>query len=135
MSLAVTATKLVVRDADAAQHFYTSIGLKAVGGNIGGDGDLRQKQCWLSATGDMNTHVVILTQFLERPPPRAITLPGEAWLVLRVEDVDAMSARVQQAGGSVVRAGQDLAEFNTRAAILADPEGHVIELVGPMLGR
>jgi hypothetical protein len=32
----------------------------------------------------------------------------------------------------VVRASQDRPEHGVRAAVIADPEGHFIELVGPM---
>ena len=66
-------------------------------------------------------------------PPRP-TYPGEAWLTFSDVDVDATCATCVAQGGSVVRAGQDRPEHGVRAAVIADPEGHHIELVGPMAG-
>jgi catechol 2,3-dioxygenase-like lactoylglutathione lyase family enzyme len=133
MDISITATKLVVSDADAAERFYSAIGLKLVSRNVGGEAEVRQKQSWLSASGDANAHMLILSQFLECPPPRASVYPGEAWLAFRVGDVDAMCAAVEKAGGRTLRAGQDRPEHAVRAAVVADPDGHIIELVGPML--
>jgi catechol 2,3-dioxygenase-like lactoylglutathione lyase family enzyme len=39
---------------------------------------------------------------------------------------------VEAAGGATVRPGQDRPEHNVRAAVVSDPEGHMIELVGPI---
>ena len=132
MSIAMHATKLVVRDVEAAERFYVALGLKLVSRNVGGEAEVAQKQSWLSATGDMSAHVLILSQFLELPPPRAPIYPGEAWLTFNVSDVDDLCANVTRAGGRVVRAGQNRPEHNVRAAVVSDPEGHVIEVVGPM---
>jgi predicted enzyme related to lactoylglutathione lyase len=71
---------------------------------------------------------------VELPPPRAIVYPGEAWLAMHVADVNATCRSVAEMGGKVIRAGQDRPEHSVRAAVVADPEGHIIELVGPMLG-
>lgn len=132
MNPAITATKLVVRDADAAERFYSALGFKLVSRNVGGEAETRQKQSWLSASGDMSAHLIILSEFTELPPPGPIAYPGEAWLAMYVADIEAACETVKQAGGSIVRAGQDQPEHQVRAAIVADPEGHIIELVGPM---
>lgn len=132
MTPTITATKLVVRDADAAERFYTALGFKLVSRNTGGEGETRQKQSWLSASGDMSTHLIVVSEFTELPPPRPIAYPGEAWLAMFVADIEAACETVKQAGGSVVRAGKDQPEHQVRAAIVADPEGHIIELVGPI---
>ncbi len=135
MSIAMNATKLVVRDVDASERFYTAIGLKVVLRNVGGEAEVAQKQCWLSASGDASSHILILSQFLELPPPRAPVYPGEAWLTFQVSDVEATCNTVKNAGGKIVRPGQDRPEHNVRAAVVGDPEGHVIELVGPLSAR
>ena len=124
--------KLVVSDVEAAERFYRTLGLKVVSRNVGGEAEVRQEQCWLSSTGDASACTLILTRFLELPrPPRPI-YPGEAWLVFTVSDVDATIRTIETAGGGIVRAGQDRPEHNVRAAVVSDPEGHLIELVGPM---
>ena len=132
MPIAMNHTKLVVRDVAAAERFYTALGLAVVSRNLGGEAEVRQEQCWLSATGDASAHVLILSRFVELPPPPRPTYPGEAWLVFVVDDVDATIAAVQAAGGAVVRPGEDRPEHSVRAAVVSDPEGHMIELVGPM---
>ncbi len=132
MILGIHATKLVVRDADAAEAFYGAIGLKLVARNTGGEGDVRQKQAWLSVTGDSTSHILILTEFLEVPAPPLPAYPGEVWLALNVADVDAVLASAVKAGGSIRRAGEDLPDHGLRAAVLLDNEGHIIEVVGPI---
>jgi catechol 2,3-dioxygenase-like lactoylglutathione lyase family enzyme len=122
----------VVRDLEAAERFYRAIGLKFISRNVGGEGEVRQEQCWLSASGDASTHILILTRFLELPPPRRPTYPGEAWLAFRVPDVDDILRTIQESGGKILRDAQDRPEHKVRAAVVSDPEGHVIEIVGPM---
>lgn len=132
MSIAMNCTKLVVGDLEAAERFYLALGLQVVGRNLGGEAEVRQAQCWLSATGDASAYVLILSQFVELPTPSRPAYPGEAWLVFNVSDVDATIAAATAAGGAVVRPGQDRPEHRVRAAVICDIEGHNIELVGPM---
>jgi len=132
MILGMHATKLVVNDLAAAEAFYVAIGLKMVRRNLGGEAEVRQDQSWLSATGDASAHLLILSQFLEFPAQPRPVYPNEFWLAMQVADVSATEAAVKAAGGAVVRAGQDRPEHGVRAAVVSDPEGHVIEIVGPM---
>jgi predicted enzyme related to lactoylglutathione lyase len=132
MPIAYHATKLVVGDLAAAERFYRAIGLKVVSRNLGGEAEVRQEQCWLSATGDASGHMLILSRFVELPTPPRPIYPGEVWLAFNVPDVDALCAIVEASGGQLVRPGQDRPEHQVRAAVVADPEGHFIELVGPM---
>jgi catechol 2,3-dioxygenase-like lactoylglutathione lyase family enzyme len=134
MKIAMNFTKLVVRDVAATEAFYRGMGLEVVSRNNGGEGNVHQEQCWLSATGDMTSHVLILSRFVELPPPPDVAYPGEAWLVFNVEDVDATCQAAKDNGGGVFRPGQDRPEHQCRAAIITDPEGHPIEVVGPMSG-
>ena len=134
MSIEMSATKLVVRDVDETERFYQAVGLKIVGRNIGGEDEVRQQQSWLSSTGDSSAHILILSRFLELPPPPRPTYPNEVWLAFRVADVDATLKTVEAAGGRILRWGQDRPEHGVRAAVVSDPEGHIIEVVGPMNG-
>jgi catechol 2,3-dioxygenase-like lactoylglutathione lyase family enzyme len=132
MGIAMHATKLVVRDVDASERFYLAIGLELVRRNVGGEAEVAQQQAWLSATGDASSHILILSRFLELPPPRDPVYPGEVWLAFQVPDVDATCDTVRNAGGRIVRPPQDRPEHSVRAAVVSDPEGHLIELVGPL---
>jgi catechol 2,3-dioxygenase-like lactoylglutathione lyase family enzyme len=132
MIIAMHATKLVVQDLTVTEPFYRAIGFKVVSRNLGGENEVRQSQCWLSATGDSTSHILILSQFLELPPPPRPVYPGEVWLAIQVADVEETERAVRAAGGNVVRAGQDRPEHQVRAAVVSDPEGHLIEVVGPM---
>lgn len=132
MDFDMHATKLVVGDVPAAERFYLALGMKLVNRNVGGEREVRQEQSWLSRTGDMAAHVLILTRFLELPAPSRPAYPGEIWLCFRVPDVEATIATVEAEGGKVIRPGEDRPEHAVRAAVVCDPEGHLIELVGPM---
>jgi catechol 2,3-dioxygenase-like lactoylglutathione lyase family enzyme len=132
MVAAITATKIVVSDVDRVARFYEAIGLMTVSLNTGGEGEVRQKQAWLRAGDDPAAHMLILSQFLEVPAPPLPAYPREFWMAFRVADVDDTIAAVEAAGGSVVRVGQDRTEHGVRAAVVADVEGHIIELVGPL---
>jgi predicted enzyme related to lactoylglutathione lyase len=133
MSLTMSHFKLVTADLTAAEHFYAALGLKTFSRNTGGEGEFRQSQSWMSDTGAPNGCVLILTQFLNCPPPPPPSYPGQVWLVFTVPGVDEALARIAAAGGSIIRPGEDRPEHKVRAAVAADPEGHPIELVGPML--
>lgn len=132
MNFAMHATKLVVRDVAAAERFYCALGMKVVNRNTGGEKEVHQDQSWLSANGAEGEHILILTRFLEMPEPASPEYPGEIWLCFMVPDVEETCATVEQAGGRVVRAGEDRPEHVVRAAVVADNEGHFIEIVGPM---
>lgn len=132
MTIANVGTKLVVGDLATSEAFYRALGLQVVSRNLGGEAEVRQEQCWLAAPGEPGGHMLILSRFIELPPPPSPTYPGEVWLAFRVADVDATCRAVQDAGGRVVRAGEDRPEHSVRAAVVSDPEGHFIELVGPM---
>lgn len=134
MPITMNHIKLVVRDLEASERFYEAMGLKLISRNVGGEQEVRQAQAWLSASGDMNSLVLILSRFLELPPPQNIEYPGQAWLIFSATDVDATVDAATENGGFVLRAGEDRREHSVRAAVISDPEGHVIEVVGPMKG-
>lgn len=132
MGVAFTATKLVVRDLAAAERFYAALGLQVAGRNLGGEGAYRQDQAWLSASGRQDDHLLILTRFVDLPPAETPAYPGETWLCLQVDDIDRALATVAANGGRTVNPPQDRPEHFVRAAVAADHEGHLIELVGPL---
>jgi catechol 2,3-dioxygenase-like lactoylglutathione lyase family enzyme len=132
MGIAFTATKLVVRDIEAAERLYAALGLRTVGRNLGGDGKFRQEQAWLSVSGTMEDHLLIITSFFELQPAETPAYPGEAWLCLQVDDIDAALAAIAIHGGRTVDPPQDRPEHSVKAAVAADAEGHLIELIGPL---
>ncbi len=134
MTISMRFTKRIVGELAPCEAFYSAMGLKVVSRNEGGELEVHQQQVWLSASGDMTSHVLILARFVELPSPARPTFPGEAWLTFSDVDVDKTCAAAVAHGGSVTRAGEDRPEHGVRAAIIADPEGHFIELVGPMSG-
>lgn len=134
MILGMHATKVIVRDLAAAERFYRAIGLQFVSHNTGGEGEVSQKQSWLSVTGDAASHMLILSEFQEVPAPALPEYPREFWLAFNVADVDETLGEVEAAGGRVRRPGEDRPEHGVRAAVLEDNEGHVIEIVGPISG-
>jgi catechol 2,3-dioxygenase-like lactoylglutathione lyase family enzyme len=126
-------SKRIVADVDAAERFYQAMGLRTVIRMEGGHGDDRthQQQIYMSPTGDATSHQLILCRFPAYAAPKP-AYPGEAWLCFNVADVEAACRTAEQAGGSVFRPGEDRPEHGVRAAIIADVDGHYIEIVGPM---
>jgi catechol 2,3-dioxygenase-like lactoylglutathione lyase family enzyme len=131
MNIKMGIVKLVVRDLEVCERFYLAMGFKQVSRNVGGEGDVRQAQCWLSETGSTESFVLILSQFLQVQPAAPLQYPNEVWLVFTTTDTDATVLAVQGNGGSVLRAAQDIPDHHVRAAVVKDPEGHLIEVVGP----
>jgi len=134
MQFSMHATKLIVADLDRAEAFYRAIGMAVVSRNQGGEGDVHQAQVWLAAGEGADPHLLILSHFVELPAPMGPSYPGEVWLCFRVPDVEATIAAVTAVGGAVRRPGEDRPEHAVRAAVVTDPEGRLIELVGPMRG-
>jgi len=132
MKITMNSMKLIVSDLDVAERFYCAMGFKVASRNVGGEGKVRQAQCWLSETGDREAFMLILSRFLETPPAPPLQYPNEVWLVFMTTDVDATIHAVESNGGGVLRAGQNRPEHGVRAAVVSDPEGHIIEVVGPM---
>ena len=125
------ATKLIVDDLARAARFYEGLGLREISRNLGGDGNVRQDQVWLT-TGQAGAHILILSRFTELPQQASSQYPGEAWLAFRVSDVEATIEAAVRHGGAMVRAGEDIPDHGVRAGLVSDPDGHVVELVGPM---
>ena len=92
----------------------------------------RQDQAWLAAPEDPAGHMLILSRFTELPPPPRPAYPGEVWLAVKVADIRTAIEAVEAAGGAVLRTPEDRPEHCVRAAVVGDPEGHIIEVVGTL---
>lgn len=71
------------------------------------------------------TAQLVLMQYLNRPTPA----PGEARVAFTVKSVDDAVAAALAGGGTTVLAAETLEQYNFRWATIADPEGHMIELM------
>lgn len=132
MPTAMRFTKIIVGNLARSERFYAGLGLTAFNRSLSGEDRAAQEQVWVSASGDMASHVLLLSRFLNLPAPKRPDYPGEAWLILGDLDVDAACAAVLAGGGGIVRAAQDNPEFRVRSAVVTDPDGHHIELTGPI---
>jgi catechol 2,3-dioxygenase-like lactoylglutathione lyase family enzyme len=124
-TLAFSFTKLVVADLDASERFYReALGLRPLHRTRLPDVPIPQEQCALSTPGE-GGHILLLARYLDRPPPA----PGEAWTGFLVTDLKSAVEAVGAAGGRIVVPIHEAPAQGVRAAIVADPEGHLIELV------
>lgn len=119
--------KLTVSDSEALAVFYDKVfGLKEVRRFDALALDDPHLEIFLS-TGEGDNQIALL-HYVNRPAPT----PGEATIAFMVEDVDSVVAAALAAGGTSVRAAQTLEEHQFRYAVIADPEGHSIEVMQSM---
>jgi lactoylglutathione lyase len=119
--------KLTVRDSEALAVFYDNVfGLKEVRRFDALALDDPHLEIFLSA-GEGGNEIALL-HYVNRPAPT----PGEATIALMVEDVDSAVTAALAAGGTSVRAAETLEEHQFRYAVIADPEGHSIEVMQSM---
>jgi len=121
-------SKLVVGDLEKSAAFYEAVfGLK------------QQARIDAALVGRALTEIVyeptakgasnfVLLAFHDTPRPAG----GETITGLLCQDLDAAVERAVAGGGSVLQPAFDLADHGLRIAILADPEGHMIELIKPL---
>ena len=121
-------TKLVVADLDKSAAFYESVFALTV-----------QARIEAVITGRPITEIVykttgkgggnfILLAFHDAPTPAA----GEGIIGFVTDEIDALVTRVATAGGAVLQAAADSPQHGIRVAFVADPEGHMIELLQPL---
>lgn len=114
-------TKIVVKDLDAQSAFYTAVlGLVPKHRFSGGAGDGVFEQIVM---GDEPS--VLLLHYPHREPPQ----PGEAVLGFAVTDVDEVVRTATDLGGLVRSEPKTLSQPAMRIAVIADPEGHLLEIV------
>ncbi len=127
-ALAFGFTKLVVSDLDAAVGFYRDVfGMKPVQKVTTSDHKYALEE-WIMALGDEppgQGHGLIITRYLQRPAPS----PGAIWTGFVVPDLEATLGVLEKAGGAVEVAAHDNPDHGVRAAIAADPEGNLIEII------
>jgi lactoylglutathione lyase len=118
--------KLVVRDSVELARFYVDVfGMKEVQRYDALATDDPHLEVILSAGPGEGGGQISLMHYTNRPAPT----PGEAAIAFAVEDVDAVVAAALAAGGASTRAAETLEEHQVRYAIIADPEGHSIEVM------
>lgn len=121
-------TKIMVGDVGAAERFYTrALGLEVMN-HVKRDGDKPVEETILVVPGnDAGSRFIVERSFDRNPPPT-----GETILGFFVDDVEQSVASALKAGGRLIHPVQDNPEHKIRLAFVADPEGHVIELLGPL---
>jgi len=116
--------KLVVRDSESLARFYDDVfGMREVQRFDALAYDDPHLEIILSA--DEANGRLSLMHYTNKPAPT----PGEAAISFVVEDVDAAVAAAQAAGGASIKRAETLEGHKVRYAIIADPEGHSIELM------
>ncbi|MBM4524908.1 VOC family protein [Rhodococcus hoagii] len=118
-------TKVFVTDLDAQASFYKSVfelSEKArIVGRVGADA----VEEVLLTTGRGDDSTLGLWCYRDRPAPA----PGEATLGFDVRDAHETIRRVEHAGGAVVESVKGIPEHGVLVGFVADPEGHLIEVV------
>ena len=118
--------KLVVDDGEVLARFYEDVfGMKEVQRFDALATEDPHLEIFLSTGSPEGGNQIALLHYTQRPAPP----PGEAVIAFMVEDVDAAVAAALAAGGSSTRAAETLPEHSFRYAIIADPEGHCIEVM------
>ena len=121
-----TFTKIIVADPDRALAFYRdAIGLSLVGRVT----DDLHDEVLMAGPGNERGPLLLLTRILDRPAPPP---PGSALTGFAVADLPATIAAVEAGGGRVVAPPQNVPEHKLTIAVVADPEGHEIELTTVM---
>ena len=118
-------TKLIVDDLDAQAAFYSSVLGQVVKHRFaGGEGRRAFEEIVMgSEAGDGPS--LLLIRYPDGDGPQ----PGEAVFGFAVADVDETIRVAQKAGGSVRSEPKSLPEAGVKVAELADPEGHLLEIV------
>lgn len=115
--------KLIVEDPDALASFYCDVfGMKEIR-RIHEPAHIRPHLEIFLSSGE--TDQLALMRYLDQPPPP----PGEVRVALKVGDVNAVVAAAQAAGGTIILPVETMEEYLFRWATIADPEGHVIEVM------
>lgn len=128
-ALAFSFTKIVVKDLDAAERFYCeAFGMNRVHKVASDEHKYALDEVILSLPGDAGGHPLIIVSYRHRPCPPA----GAAWTGFVVADLEKSLAAVEKAGGSIEVPVHANPEHGVRAAIAADPEGHLIEIIQPV---
>jgi len=121
-------TKLVVADLDKSAAFYESVFALTVQARI--DAVIAGRaitEIVYNQTAKGGGNFVLLA-FHDAPTPAA----GEAIIGFVTGEIDATVARAVAAGGTVLQAAADAPQHGIRVGFVADPEGHMIEVLQPL---
>jgi catechol 2,3-dioxygenase-like lactoylglutathione lyase family enzyme len=124
---------LTVRDLDAARDWYaaafgfqTAMAFELPGGVRG---------AMLQAPGGARVELFEVEESAEglawADPPAALRRRGFGHVALEVSDLDAAFAAAVEAGGAAVWDPRRSPEPGRRMAFVHDPEGNLVELIGP----
>ena len=118
-------TKVFVNDLDTEAAFYLSTFdmTEKARLSFGAGSDALEEVILKTEHGDDSSF--ILWRYLERQTPS----PGEATLGFAVADIHDTILRVKANGGSVVQDANKMPEAGVAVAFVADPEGHLLEIV------
>jgi len=120
-------TKVMVADVAAMERFYCDVMGLCVRTRIAVDHPgYAIRETVLEVAGGAT--LLNLVQHLDRPCPA----PGEAVIGLTVSDIDAVIAACVRAGGQVKTPVAEVTEHKLKVAYIADPEGHMLELLQPL---
>lgn len=121
-------TKLVVSDLARSERFYCGVfGMRPIERVRSEEHAYGLEETILSSEGEASGHVLIVMRYLHRPHP----LPGAAWLGFVVEDLDKTTEAALQHGGTIAVPSHENEQHGVRTVILADQDGHLIEVVQP----
>ena len=125
-ALAFGFTKLVVKDLDTCTSFYRDVfGMKPMRHVGTSEHKFALDEVIMSLSGGRDGHALVITRYREMPCPPS----GSAWTGFTVPDIDEALRRVSDAGGTVEVPVHSNPEHRVKAAIAADPEGHLIEII------
>ena len=118
-------TKIVVDDLDAQAAFYSAVLGQVVKHRFtGGEGRRAFEEIVMgSEAGDGPS--LLLIRYVDGDSPQR----GEAVFGFAVADVEETVRAARAAGGSVRSEPKSLPEAGMKVAELADPEGHLLEIV------
>ena len=119
------ATKLIVHDLEGMARFYCEAYGFEQTGRIQADIDGEPiDEIFLGAEGEAGGSLILM-KYVERPAPP----DGAVCLVFTTDDVNALAARVETAGGRIDVAPYQSEVTPYRAGFTTDPEGNRIENV------
>jgi catechol 2,3-dioxygenase-like lactoylglutathione lyase family enzyme len=125
-AIALGFTKLVVGDLDTSERFYRDVfGMKSLHRVVTEEHKYALEEVVMSLSGARDEHALIITRYLRRPCPPS----GSAWTGFVVGDIAATLKAVETAGGRIEVGIHENAEHGVLAAIAADPDGHLIEII------
>ncbi len=123
-------SKLLVNDLEAAATFYSSVcGLTELARVTSDIAGRPISEIMYNPTGEGGATFVLL-QFTDSDARGS----DEVIIGFQTDDVDAFVERAVAAGGSIVEAVKSMPEHGVRVGFVADPEGHLIEVVELLAG-